>query len=801
MDSQSLYPKEKSLIDSICIGSGRFLRAVLAPALVAANLKPIIVQTRGTSFMKYCSSRKTDEDRLTYEVDTVLHNGEIKTDAIVCYGAGTLGTDEGKRDTLELLDDLQCVKLIGVGVTEAGLASASTKSMHDLFDILCRLQELMSGGKIICNNPNGKISIVNTDNVPHNGDTIRGHMINLANESEKGHLMLEFLKEGVVFHNSMVDRITSQRPGSDGLVPRAEPTPAKALVIEDLGGDLPLELLKKDIQDTHGVVIRMKQGELDADIALKLRIANGTHTALAHTMALCGLLMTDVLSCPKDSIHFDSANLLMTYLDALFEDQICTGVEVTEAFCATTFDAKYVYHDWRQRLVHGHFGLSTFFITQNGAAKGGIRIGPTIIDLVTHGKVRDFAFFLVFLSVLYLYGWNVFNKCVFFNRALVFYSTLKEISSSTIFALAAILRFLTPAVKVPCKNGIYRGWMDGTIRSSIKPDDFERSDLTKMYADGLSYNLEEGWYEFRCDCNVHVPGIFGKEERPLPEALGSFTTLHQPCYYYEVVRSYLIQKNGGDLSILADRPQTKESFESIVKAVSSVYARLVAGDGMLEILKNLILHQSCDGLIDGHHRRSLDDHQPLHYKQSFIPDNSNLMKASIGSDREAIKSVVFSEVASVETVDLHTHLLPPSHGALCLWGIDELLTYHYLVAEYFMTAPSDVSPESFYSLTKQEQANIIWKALFVDRTPLSEACRGVITTLVALGLEKDLHVRDLNAIRKFFNNYRDDGIEGVERYCSLVFQKAGVRYAVMTNIPFDPTESQHWKPKPKVNAT
>jgi hypothetical protein len=29
----------------------------------------------------------------------------------------------------------------------------------------------------------------------------------------------------------------------------------------------------------------MKQGELDADIAVKLRIANGTHTALAHTMA------------------------------------------------------------------------------------------------------------------------------------------------------------------------------------------------------------------------------------------------------------------------------------------------------------------------------------------------------------------------------------------------------------------------------------------------------------------------------------------------------------------------------------
>jgi hypothetical protein len=29
----------------------------------------------------------------------------------------------------------------------------------------------------------------------------------------------------------------------------------------------------------------------------------------------------------------------------------------------------------------------------------------------------------------------------------------------------------------------------------------------------------------------------------------------------------------------------------------------------------------------------------------------------------------------------------PSHGQLMLWGIDELLTYHYFIAEYFQTAP------------------------------------------------------------------------------------------------------------------
>ena len=34
----------------------------------------------------------------------------------------------------------------------------------------------------------------------------------------------------------------------------------------------------------------------------------------------------------------------------------------------------------------------------------------------------------------------------------------------------------------------------------------------------------------------------------------------------------------------------------------------------------------------------------------------------------------------VQVVDVHTHLFPPSHRDLFLYGIDELLTYHYLIA-------------------------------------------------------------------------------------------------------------------------
>ncbi len=116
-----------------------------------------------------------------------------------------------------------------------------------------------------------------------------------------------------------------------------------------------------------------------------------------------------------------------------------------------------------------------------------------------------------------------------------------------------------------------------------------------------------------------------------------------------------------------------------------------------------------------------------------------------------------------------------------------------------MTAPPAVSPEDFYAQTKQEQADYIWDALFIKRSPVSEACRGIITTLLALGLQKEVECRDLKAIRRFFKSFRNDGIPGAERYCEHVYKVSGIRYAIMTNIPFDPTESQHWRPTPKVS--
>src|SRR5258708_37866286 len=103
-------------------------------------------------------------------------------------------------------------------------------------------------------------------------------------------------------------------------------------------------------------------------------------------------------------------------------------------------------------------------------------------------------------------------------------------------------------------------------------------------------------------------------------------------------------------------------------------------------------------------------------------------------------------VMSTPVVDVHTHLYQPVFKDLLLWGIDDLLTYHYLVAEVFRYL--EMPYEKFWGLSKERQADLIWNALFLQNSPISEACRGVLTTLNALGLQAKQ--RDLPALRKWF---------------------------------------------------
>jgi hypothetical protein len=132
---------------------------------------------------------------------------------------------------------------------------------------------------------------------------------------------------------------------------------------------------------------------------------------------------------------------------------------------------------------------------------------------------------------------------------------------------------------------------------------------------------------------------------------------------------------------------------------------------------------------------------------------------------------------------MHTHLFMPSLGALGLWGIDELITYHYLEAELFRS--SSMTPDEYFTLSKTGKAEVIWRALFVENAPVSEATRGVIAVLSAFGLPTNTD--DLTKAREFF------AAQKIDSHIDKVFKLAGISEAVMTNDPLDPAEGPLWE--------
>ena len=178
--------------------------------------------------------------------------------------------------------------------------------------------------------------------------------------------------------------------------------------------------------------------------------------------------------------------------------------------------------------------------------------------------------------------------------------------------------------------------------------------------------------------------------------------------------------------------------------------------------------------------------------------------ALIPREYQGLANAVRAAVEKQLVWDVHTHLYPATFGTpfagrgkeadpkgLLLWGIDELLTYHYLVAEVFRAVPSRQLPyDDFWRMSKTEQADHVWKNLFIERSPVSEACRGVLTTLQRLELDTD--DRNLAGYRRWFAEQDPD------RHIDRVMELAGVSRITMTNAVFDDNERLRWLENPQI---
>lgn len=176
------------------------------------------------------------------------------------------------------------------------------------------------------------------------------------------------------------------------------------------------------------------------------------------------------------------------------------------------------------------------------------------------------------------------------------------------------------------------------------------------------------------------------------------------------------------------------------------------------------------------------------FEKATFPDTDG--RDENARDVSHLRRQVDEIILNTPVFDLHTHLFAPQFGELNLYGIDELLNYHYLIAELFRF--SSITPEEFWKLEKTKQSDLIWQTLFVENTPLSEAARGVVGVLNTLGL--DTRAPDLRESRAFFATQKPAD------YIEKVLKLSRVSDIVMTNDPLDETEIKVWNGDEKIDS-
>ncbi|GLD99292.1 hypothetical protein PINS_up008010 [Pythium insidiosum] len=431
---------------AVCIGSGRFLRAVLVPVLQRLNCEVVLLQPRGTDFAETC--RKDCFN--SYDIETIHPNGRIQAEFVQLKAVGSLARQNDRQAFLRLPSRLHDLRFIGLGVTEAGLQPGSAVVAH-LAEFLVECWRTI---------PGNRLSVLNTDNVPSNGDLTKTLVLQAAAQllpNEMGSFT-DYLETSVRFHNTMVDRLTSHAPESI-FTPRGEPWPSKTMVIEDCDGFLEDEDFS--VFESH-VHIRKQRLEFLRDHQLKLRLANATSSALASVMALSRF---------KTNNEARNVPVVLAFRDKLVELDILPAL-VSDG--VPQADVEGTYAEWSDRSSHPCFGLDNLWVTQDALLRFKARLFSTIRSHVSRDAHHRPSIFMAFV-------------------------------------LASICRFLVPRAPVDASTdpptSVLMGAMDHNSDKTKENEDHGEWE----YGGGLRANLPEGTYEFK-------DGADGRVARALHEA-------------------------------------------------------------------------------------------------------------------------------------------------------------------------------------------------------------------------------------------------------------------------------------------
>ena len=148
---------------------------------------------------------------------------------------------------------------------------------------------------------------------------------------------------------------------------------------------------------------------------------------------------------------------------------------------------------------------------------------------------------------------------------------------------------------------------------------------------------------------------------------------------------------------------------------------------------------------------------------------------------QELSNTLEAAINNTKIFDIHTHLFPSVFKSHSLSGFINLLNYHYLIAELLTNA--NIGAEKFYNLDEVNKAKIIWEELFQNRTPISEACKGVLTVLQKL---------NINYNNKTFEEVNNE-YENKSLTDEKILQLSNVSSLIMTNNPFDNDEWDLYK--------
>ena len=262
---------------------------------------------------------------------------------------------------------------------------------------------------------------------------------------------------------------------------------------------------------------------------------------MVYAMALSRQMKTDACA--------HAASPVLPYLAQLYEHDITHSA--AELGCAHAV-LQPVYAEWITRLRSLHFGLSTFFVTQNASQKLSIRLLPSIRAAIRAGKVP---------------------------------------SEHMAFALAAVLRFLTPVGEQPRMAEKPRPVFHGKLEppSEAAPD--SPSGVTaaeaaavateaeaarqEEYAPGLSVDLHAGTYAF-ADGDGRLPLLL----RSLGVGPGVGLGGASAAAVASVTARALATVEGFDVRV-------EPKLEELSVRVAALLHRMLQGEAVLDVMRSL----------------------------------------------------------------------------------------------------------------------------------------------------------------------------------------------------------------------